>query len=141
MLRQISFVISFLLVEVLFLHACRSSDVLPPGPAFIGLKKSVTFRSGLTVSVDSLNDFRCPKNVQCIWQGNASARLQLTQNQSTQSVKLYVWDMPHFNYAQTADVVLNGRSYRIILREVSPYPDYSSLVNTSSMAVVEVIDR
>ena len=138
MLRHIKFSFGFLFAGVVLLYACQSKDVFPLGPAVIELNKSATFHSGLTVSVDSLNDFRCPKDVYCIWQGNASARLRLTQNQATQSVKLYVWDMPNFKYAHTADILLDGRSYRITLREVAPYPNSYTSVNASSVAVVEV---
>lgn len=40
--------------------------------------KSLTFEDGLRVTLTTINDSRCPKDVQCIWQGELSPVIELS---------------------------------------------------------------
>jgi hypothetical protein len=42
------------------------------------LNGSRTFSDGLQVTLTAINDSRCPEDVECVWEGELAATLQLT---------------------------------------------------------------
>lgn len=74
---------------------------------------------GQTVQIcfDSVYDSRCPANMECVWQGEATVRLSLNTGSAHQSFKLSTLNHPP---AFKRDTTLLG--YTIKLLSVSPYP-------------------
>jgi hypothetical protein len=70
------------------------------------------------ICFDSLvSDSRCPANVECIWQGEATVKLSVQGGGLHQSFKLSTFNnLPVFRN----DTTLSG--YKIKLLSVSPYP-------------------
>ena len=80
--------------------------------------------NSLVISLDSvLNDSRCPKNVYCIWAGNAEVRLVYSKD--NHNVKFVLNTLPSFR----TDTVING--YRIKLVDLRPYPVSGIIIKQS----------
>jgi hypothetical protein len=47
------------------------------------LNKKVTFSDGLVVILTTVDDSRCPKNVQCIWEGELGVTLEVSKGAIT----------------------------------------------------------
>jgi len=75
--------------------------------------------NGRTVQIcfDSVNDSRCPANMECIWQGEATVKLSLHTDGISQSFKLSTLNRPP---VVRNDTTISG--YKIKLLSVSPYP-------------------
>lgn len=71
----------------------------------------------LAVSLISINDNRCPENVQCITAGKATAEIRLTSKEGSEAVTKLVLDQSA--NADTISVVLDETNYSIILSEVN----------------------
>ncbi|MFN8357360.1 MAG: hypothetical protein U0Y10_23085 [Spirosomataceae bacterium] len=83
----------------------------------------------LTLKLNGAQDSRCPANAMCIWAGNAVAKFSLSDKQSSKEVELWLGDYRGaagapgtFKTADSTDVTLGSKSYRLILKEIGPYP-------------------
>jgi hypothetical protein len=74
----------------------------------------------LTLCLDSVSDFRCPINANCIWGGTAIARFTFTKNGQQYPVVLAI--PPFASYQQEIKVA----NYTLKLINVSPYPEYNT---------------
>jgi hypothetical protein len=72
-------------------------------------------QKGLSLRVDGINDSRCPKGAQCVWEGSAYVEFHLT----TEKEK-YNFTLETHPYHQN-DTVIEGIKYELI--DVLPYPD------------------
>lgn len=67
-----------------FVRGSRVDSALPsPSVSFgsttmLSIGKSLEFEDGLRVTLTAVNDSRCPKDVQCIWQGELSPVIELS---------------------------------------------------------------
>lgn len=71
-----------------------------------------------SVELDSvLNDSRCPKGTQCVWEGNAEVLLKTTMasDGKTHYVKLNT----HSQFTQ--DTIINNHRFKLL--ELNPYPE------------------
>ena len=81
---------------------------------FAGNQSTLIFGScstGLSVSVVSINDSRCPQGAVCVWQGTIVADLQVAgqfQIRLQQGIQ--------------KDTVYQGQKYSFTLTDVTPYP-------------------
>jgi len=74
-----------------------------------GTKLRITFMS-------VKDDSRCPKDVTCVWAGNATVRLWVTNGRSSKSLTLNTAK----SQSLSNEVVYQG--YKITLVDLSPYP-------------------
>jgi len=90
------------------------SFVMKNGDLVIGLGESTTV-AGLTITFrDVLEDSRCPRDVVCIWEGNARVQLDLSRSGGPEASIL-------LNTTQPRVVVFGAQ--RVELADVTPYPD------------------
>ena len=76
---------------------------------------SVTF-------VRVVEDSRCPKGVQCVWEGDATIEVRVTSGGSEpESVQL------HLNPRSAGDVVAKG--LHLTLQRLDPYPENGRSIN------------
>ncbi len=61
-------------------------------------------------------DSRCPKDVTCVWAGNAAVRLWVTSGRSGKTVTL------NTNKSPTLSDEVEYKGYKIKLVDLSPYP-------------------
>jgi hypothetical protein len=74
----------------------------------------------LTVTLQKIADSRCPKDVLCIWAGAAAADVQL-QDSTGVTVSRTLW------LGNLVNVPMGGKTYRLTLKDITPYPRISDL--------------
>lgn len=84
---------------------------------------------------DVLEDSRCPKGVECVWEGNA--KIQLTLRTSASDVGTTVQLNTHSSYQNT--VSYNG--YTIHLYKLIPYPEYGVDIQLSDYKAILQIEQ
>ena len=128
MIQLIKPISGLFIVGVILFSACKSSETNPTDRVSIGLHQSARLGSDVVVRVDSIQDSRCPVNVYCVWQGVAKAKLRLSKDSDSSIVRLMLGAYPA-NKPKRADstgVTLHNQLYKVILREVNPYPGTSA---------------
>lgn len=97
----------------------------------LGQSKSMDFNSDkLVINVKSIQDSRCPKDVQCVWQGEARITLNLSLGTNEyKDVKLCLDCSSTDKLPSKTELTLNGKPYTLTLTGIEPYP--SSIVQVS----------
>lgn len=131
----------FIIGSVLF-AACRSSDSgkMPSDQVSLGLHQSARIGADVAVRADSIQDSRCPLDANCIWAGQAKVKLHLSKDTDSKSVGLILEPGASKDPAKRKDsthVTLAGSAYKVILREVTPYPSRAT-EGQPQTAVVQV---
>lgn len=139
MLHVMNYLSGLLIVGSLFFSACKSSDTTPSDSISVGLYQSGRLGSAIVVRVDSIQDSRCPFNADCIWAGQAKVKLLLTKNSDSAVVRLSLGADPGSTNRRpdSTSVSLMNERYKVILREVNPYPGSLSTPQPQT-AVVQV---
>ena len=119
---------SIVLVSGLLLNACEllQSDTSCSDYAAGGLRLNDTIelrynklycnpKYDILLSVDSIQDSRCPIGADCIWEGNGRVYINLRHGGSRSSF----WLNTHPNFLQ--DTLIDGLNYE--LTDLLPYPD------------------
>lgn len=75
------------------------------------------------------DDSRCPADVVCVWEGEVTAKLHITQNNNTQEVNLTL------SSRDTSLSVHESNGFRIELLSVEPYPQTSQPIAISAYEV------
>ena len=96
-----------------------------------------TSQDSLSVKVVSIEDSRCPKGGQCIWAGNATVHVDVTDKVHVQEVKLCLGACQVVSGSDTVVFTLSGHSYQLILQDVVPYPETEQMEQTES-AVLQI---
>lgn len=107
----------------------RSTTVL----AKLGVNQAKIVCRRVTLYVNSIDDSRCPANVQCIWQGQAKVKLTLSKGTASSTVELIIGAQA----SPTAQVTLGSAVYTVTLQDVVPYP---GTANTApKKAVISIV--
>lgn len=94
----------------------------------------------LTVGVDTLEESRCPRNLNCVQGGTARVVLGIRdQGGATQSLALELMGLS--TTIDSAAVQVNGRRYVVVLHEITPYPDRTNIANDQRRVVLTVKRR
>ena len=72
-LLQIVITFTFILIT-----GCEKLEIGEPFDCKIGTKYRIN--GGLSFTIDSLNDYRCPANLICIWSGDVDLYFNINQN-------------------------------------------------------------
>lgn len=141
MLHAIKYLSGLLIVGSLFFSACKSFDTTPSDSISLGLHQSGRLSSDVLVRADSIQDSRCPSspNIVCIWAGQAKVKLLLAKNSDSTAVRLSLGADPGSTNKRpdSTTVSLKNEVYKVILREVNPYPGSFSTPKPQT-AVVQV---
>lgn len=112
--------IYFLAVLVLFSAFAKAQDdtkVEVPRiimKAFTG--KSIPVESTSVMLVQVLEDSRCPKDVQCVWAGQAKVEVLITDGEGTKSTKVITVA------GGAASSIYTEDGFEIMVRGLAPYP-------------------
>lgn len=87
--------------------------------------------TGLSFRIDSLHDYRCPKDVMCFWSGDVDLYFSILHNNTRTDTLIYFWTRGNNPF------VLAGKQWHVT--EVWPYPDTQHHVDQSSLRVKIVI--
>jgi hypothetical protein len=123
--RSLTIVSLLLTLSTLLLFACSNTTPAPDEQVTLALNQSARLSTGITVKIDSLADGRCPLNLNCLWAGNARLKAVLSKGAEQKSVRLVLGPDPTNSANRRPDstgVVLGGVTYKVILRDVVPYP-------------------
>ena len=113
----------------LAVSACGGESPSRPRDARLG--QPFTLKAGesallegqrLCVTFDEVTgDSRCPRGVQCIWEGDAAVRLTVVQ-EGQEKATLDLHTAPRYN--QEAEY----RDFRVVLMDVAPYPKLDNAI-------------
>ncbi len=107
--------ITAILISILFCLGCGDDLQRPDG--------IILFEDGDTfIELVSVDDSRCPSDVNCVWAGNAAVLLRITNNDNEQEFGLNTNPGENTGVGETE---LFG--YKIALVDVSPYPTSSTV--------------
>ena len=120
------------LIAALFISGClvigcqntNDNGALPQGTVSVGNKGAARIGQDVTITADSIMDSRCPKNVQCVWAGNARVAFILSDNTASQKDTLCIGDCSSklgFN-GSVDTLTLSSNRYQVTLLDVTPYP-------------------
>ncbi len=137
LIKQLS---GLLIVGITLVTACKSPEALPSNSTSLTVHQSARLASGVMVRVDSIQDSRCPADVNCIWAGQAKVVMLLSADEDSSRVALIL--DPAFSEGSkkrldSTNVSLNKQAYKVILREVTPYPTTISQPKAQT-AIVQV---
>ncbi|GAB3781088.1 hypothetical protein GCM10028818_34500 [Spirosoma horti] len=95
--------------------------------------------SDVVVRADSIQDSRCPLNATCVWAGQAKVKLLVSKNSDSTAVRLSLGADPGSTNKRpdSTTVSLKNETYKVILREVNPFPGSASTTQPQT-AVVQV---
>jgi len=94
----------------------------------------------LTITVDDVDDTRCPTHLACAVPGLVQTALSIRdQNGAIQPVALRLIGLS--NEADSAAVQANGRRYTIVLQQVTPYPGPKAVPKQDQRVVLLVKRR
>ncbi|WP_097130655.1 hypothetical protein [Spirosoma fluviale] len=127
----------FLIVGTILFSACKSNETTPTESISLGLHQSGRLGSEVVVRVDSIQDGRCPMDLNCIWAGQAKVKLLLSKGTDSKFARLLLGPDGSNKRPDSTTVSLKNERYKVILREINPYP---SLANQGKpqTAVVQV---
>ncbi|RNI28574.1 hypothetical protein [Rufibacter latericius] len=104
---------------------------LQPCPSYaLSWQQPVSIQN-LTLTLQKIEDSRCPKDVLCIWAGVAVAQVQL-QDSTGESVSQTL------SLGEMAKISLGTKTYQLTLREVTPYPRISDLNPAQKEALISI---
>ena len=96
-------------------------------------KQAKASRSNLTIKFISVEDSRCPQDVQCVWAGNAKVTIKVTSRRGgAQNFDLNTG-------AGEKSIKFNG--YEIKLDTVTPYPRSNIRINPNGYTATFTITR
>lgn len=139
MLKSLKQLSGLLILGALLFSACKSSETTPSDSISVGLHQSGRLGSDVVVRADSIQDSRCPINAACIWAGQAKVNLLVSKNSDSTAVRLSLGAEPGSTNKRpdSTTVSLKNETYKVILREVNPYPGSTSTTQPQT-AVVQV---
>lgn len=81
--------------------------------------------NGLKLTVNTINDSRCPKDVNCIRAGEAAVKITIYDiKEKSATFNLYYGEKSHFK-PDTVNFSIDKKIYKVILFDVNPYPQTS----------------
>ena len=139
-------------ISCLVLLACggAAQAVVPVVPAkgaaqTVRLSREFKLRPGQQVSVKGTKlritfmnvkeDSRCPKDVTCVWAGNAAVRLWVTSGKRSETLTL------NTNKSPTLSDEVEFKGYKIKLVDLSPYPRSDHKIANSDYTATLLVTR
>jgi hypothetical protein len=107
---------------LLFTSACEKSETRytfgKPVKVLEGQTVKIAENSMLLTAVE-INDYRCPKNAVCVWQGYASVKLELSSaNDTLKNINLCTGGCSLTALDTVQTIELSNRSYTLRLNEI-----------------------
>lgn len=108
----------------------RFSSELFTGEAFNFENKSIEFK-------EVISDSRCPKDVTCVWAGEAKVRIELFDNGKSLGDKILVLGNPSINLAD----FFGENEFSLSALNLFPYPKISGKIKASEYQLVVEIEK
>lgn len=100
---------------------CAGGDSARSGTLTLKLGQAVDLPQGKgSLTLDSVDDSRCPRGVVCVWAGDAVAHLTVRGGEKPEAVTLSL---------QSGDEPVTVRGVRLRLTGVEPYPQHDKTLD------------
>lgn len=85
--------------------------------------KTIAYQGkSISIVATDFKDSRCPINADCVWQGNATVKIKFKDDVKEQDLLLCLGSCAILSTPLPETVTLNGTTYKIKLKEITPYP-------------------
>ncbi len=123
---KIKYIKSCIFILMFLIVACSTSPkrtAVPPQAVGLKLNESITFGE-LAITIKQINDNRCPKNANCIRQGEAVVVLNIVvNNKSERNINLCIGaDCAARGLNESYKLSAEDKKYLFKLDSVTPYP-------------------
>ncbi len=135
------YLLALVCVTGLLFSSCEKDSIEFDSPFELKENESIVLQgnnNGLTLTLQSVNDSRCPINALCISAGNARVKLRMSDNSGSETFAelcLGVCETRN-NTEDSALFQLNNVSYIVILKEVNPYPEAGKKQNKKALLII-----
>jgi len=135
------YLLALVCVTGLLFSSCEKDSIEFDSPFELKENESIVLQgnnNGLTLTLQSVNDSRCPINALCISAGNARVKLRMSDNSGAETFAelcLGVCETRN-NTEDSALFQLNNVSYIVILKEVNPYPEAGKKQNKKALLII-----
>lgn len=122
----------------LCLLACDKQEIAPFDiEAPLGQSTKLSSAIGANILIEKVEDSRCPINALCVWVGMAKVSISVVEAQKKTPLTLALPECTTCEpkLSESATVRIDGKPYRITLKEVSPYPGTPPVVSQSDYVV------
>ena len=115
---KVKFLLPCVLISgITFLIACKKNQTNQK--LLVSLLHCTQRNNGPTLCFDSLvTDSRCPKMVECVWQGTAIIKVSFYEANNVHRFRMSLKGYPTSGYP--GDTLING--YQIVFTDLLPYP-------------------
>lgn len=120
----------FILLSFLIMIGCSK---IPHENAYLNLNECSASLSPFICFDSLITDSRCPKKMECVWQGNALAKVNFHEGGNNHILILSLKGYPGFEYP--SDTLING--YHITFADLLPYPGDSNLFPPKAYFVIK----
>lgn len=112
----------------LLISSCEKDSIEFDNPFELMENESIVLQgnnNGLKITLQSVNDSRCPINAFCVSAGNARIKLKMSDNSGAEVFsELCIGFCDTKNNAEDSSIFrLNNASYIVVIKAVSPYPE------------------
>ena len=118
----------FLILSLLIAAACDKIELGTPFECKVDTKYILT--PTLAFTIDSLNDYRCPRDVVCIWGGDVDIFLNIRFNLNNIDTVLNLSGGP---------IILGDYSWDV--QEVTPWRNHDQIVDQNDYRVKVIIQK
>lgn len=119
--------------------ACKTTEVSPVARVTLRMGSQARVASDVTVQVDSILDSRCPREVVCIWAGEAKVWARVQAGSETRPILLSLNKTTGKDRTDSTAQVVGSSTYSIVLRNVTPFPTAQATgLRPTSEAVLDV---
>lgn len=125
----------------LLISSCEKDSIDFDSPFELKENESIVLQgnnNGLTITLQSVNDSRCPINALCISAGNARVKLRMSDNSGAETfAELCLGFCDNMNNTEDSAIIrLNNISYTLILKEVSPFPELGKKQDKKTLLII-----
>lgn len=133
------YIATVLIIGWLAIGCQRTNDgtALPQGTVLVGNKRTARIGQDVTITADTIMDSRCPKDVQCVWAGNARVAFTLSNNVISQKDTLCIGDCRAPSKGNVDTILIGNTRYKVTLLDVTPYPVANTTTKPEALLKVE----
>ncbi|HTM97178.1 MAG TPA: hypothetical protein VL088_00470 [Pedobacter sp.] len=129
---------------LVFIQACEKSSTIGSAHTVIltenETKTSAFEGKNVAITATKFTDSRCPINADCVWQGNATVKVNFKDENKEQEITMCIGGCDVLSVNLPKTIVLNGKTYQIKLEEITPYPTLNKPIAEPSKAKI-IISR
>ncbi|SFG74364.1 hypothetical protein [Pedobacter insulae] len=125
---------------LIFIQACEKSGSLGSAETLLLTEnetKTAAFEGEkIAITATNFTDSRCPVNADCVWSGYAMLKVNFKEENKEQDITMCIGACEILSVNLPNTIILNGKTYKIKLQEVTPYPTLNKSVSEPSKAKI-----